>query len=179
MAEALQVIFTVKPQVSREEQEAWSAAHEQWMAMDLDRRFRLKVELCRTKADQLHYGDTKQGHEFKLDREWPKKRHLYIETAERKNKDVPWVPSGIYASSIAWTFMIGDSATYWVFGRRHLQMMDNEMNGGAPLFFHYENDTSKCFFLPEEVARISANITVDTGLPNDDYMQFHIPPGAK
>ena len=83
-----------------------------------------------TFTDQVTRGDAcvnGRDVEIKFDRLMHETDRLYIETAERRRLTRTFVPSGIYARSAAYWYVIGDYSRVFIFRRQRLRDIAVEM----------------------------------------------------
>ena len=79
-----------------------------------------------SKQFQNMIGENKAGLEIKLDQNFRKTGNLYIEYAEKTNKDnTNFVNSGILRSDNTWLYLIGDYDTIFIFSKKQLIMLLN------------------------------------------------------
>ena len=77
-----------------------------------------------TRHDQLAYGDLRVDGidvEIKLDQQFSMTGNLFIEVAERRRVEGGYVPSGIFATSSARWYCVGDYSHCWLFRRQTLR----------------------------------------------------------
>jgi hypothetical protein len=140
------------------------AAGEAFERLVLDRLYdewRTRLPRCETKADQITYGDTYLGLEIKFDQQFAETGNLCIEIAERTHAakpgavDTAYIDAGIYAASSAWLYGIGNAAEFFIFSRRTLQRIHEQLSHGLIVFKFekrdspfYETPTSRGFLIP-------------------------------
>jgi hypothetical protein len=72
---------------------------------------------------QTLHGESLNGVEVKLDREFRKTGNVWIETQERPSVDHEYKPAGIYHESDPWLFVIGDYSTLWAIASQSLRLI--------------------------------------------------------
>lgn len=81
----------------------------------------LYVQIFSSKKYQYSIGESFQGIEIKLDREFMKYGRLSIEIAEKtKAENKIWVPSGIYRNDNTWLYVQGNENIFYVFMKHQL-----------------------------------------------------------
>jgi hypothetical protein len=102
------------------EQLALAEAWERYIVARL-RREGIPAERHDTKDSQIRYGDMRIGPdhvELKYDQKFVETGNLFIEVAEkRRAEQAQWMPSGIYASSLARWYGVGDHRDWFLFER--------------------------------------------------------------
>jgi hypothetical protein len=108
-----------------EQQRNAGAQYETFVAEQLRRFWGKEVKEHRTMQDQLRYGDLRVDGvdvEVKFDDQFAKTTRLYIEIDERTQRGVArLIPSGIYATSSAKFYLIGDGREAYLFDRQELR----------------------------------------------------------
>ncbi len=106
------------------------------------------IGMYHSKDRQWSVGESRAGMEIKYDEQRVKTGNLYIETAEKTNKDnAAFVQSGILSTDNRWLYLIGDYHAIWIFSvtmLRHLRPKYREIEIGM--------GTSKGFLLPQKDA---------------------------
>jgi hypothetical protein len=105
------------------------ARAEAWERYIVARLTREGIPIVRheTKHAQISYGDVRIGPdhvELKLDRNFVKTGNLFIEVEEkRRAEQATWIASGIYASSEARWYGVGDYRDFFLFNREALRQV--------------------------------------------------------
>ena len=77
-----------------------------------------------SKLYQLQVGESLQGFEIKLDRQFLETGRLSIELAEKSSADMPrWTPSGIYRSDNTWLYIQGNYDRMYIFSKKLLLIL--------------------------------------------------------
>jgi len=96
-----------------------------------------------SKKYQYNVGENKQGIEIKYDDKHKETGNIYIEVAEKTNKNNPnYVDSGIMRSDNTWLYLIGDYSTIYVFSKKQLCLI-----GNTKKIFEIKGGTSKGYLL--------------------------------
>lgn len=105
-----------------------------------------------SKKYQHMIGENKCGFEIKFDNRLKDTGNLYIEIAEKSNKDKKsYYPSGIYRSDNTWLYIIGNYEIIFIFSKKQLRALyENENN--KKFFVRKQTDTSKGFLIPAKYA---------------------------
>ena len=97
-----------------------------------------------SKKYQYTIGENKAGLEIKYDTNWQRTGNLYIEIAEKSNKDnLYFVESGIYRSDNTWLYLIGDYSKIFILSKKHLKYLHKRSK-----YREVETGTSKGYLLP-------------------------------
>ncbi len=89
-------------------------------------------------------GENKAGIEIKFDGKMAITKNIYIETAEKSNKNnAVYVKSGIYRNDNSWLYLIGDYSTIYFFSKKQLVVTDQENK-----YKKITTETSKGFLIP-------------------------------
>lgn len=97
-----------------------------------------------SKYYQCEEGENILGAEIKNDKKFRETGNLYIETAEKSDEtNENYVKSGIYRDDNSWLFIIGDYATIYIFGVKHLVFVHNQGK-----YREIEKPTSRGFLYP-------------------------------
>lgn len=100
------------------------------------------IGMYQSKDRQWSVGESRAGVEIKYDEQQAKTGNLWIEMAEKTNKDNPeWVPSGIYATDNRWLYVIGNYHAIWIFSVTMLRLL-------MPKYPTKEIGTSCAYLLP-------------------------------
>lgn len=74
-----------------------------------------------SKLYQIRIGENKAGIEIKFDRKFRETNNIYIEVAEKSDKNrQEYVPSGIFRDDNTWLYVIGDYQTIYILSKRQL-----------------------------------------------------------
>ena len=105
-----------------------------------------KLEIFRTIEEQYYIGESRQGYEIKLDRNFQRTGNLFIETGEK----VPWkdeyTNSGILRNDNTIYYLIGDKREIFILSKRQLRAFHND----STLLKNYntfEGETSRGYLL--------------------------------
>ena len=93
-----------------------------WVADLFDKELHLSLSYCVSYQEQLKTGESRQGVEVKYDRRYQETGNLYIEIAERRNTNEPFVQSGIWRDDNSWLIAIGDYQKVFLLSKRQLQI---------------------------------------------------------
>lgn len=99
-------------------------------------------------------GETSSGVEIKYDKRCAETGNLYIEVAEKPNKDHPtWYPSGIYRKDNSFFYLIGTFDEAYLLSKPQLQRIYENRGSWSRLnIIEAENPTSKGFLFPKKDA---------------------------
>lgn len=104
-----------------------------------------------SKKYQFKKGENKLGMEIKLDNKYAETGNLFIEVAERRNKNEDYVDSGIFRKDNSWLYLVGNYNIAFIFFKKHLQVIRKNYR-----IVEGEKQTSKGFLLrPNDVKRVS------------------------
>ena len=104
------------------------------------------IGMYRSQNRQWAVGESRAGMEIKYDERQATTGNLWIETAEKTDKDNPnWIPSGIYATDNRWLYLIGNYHAIWIFSITMLRLLH-------PKYQRKEIGTSQGYLLPCEDA---------------------------
>lgn len=95
---------------------------------------------------QLLKGESKSGYEFKYDKLFAKTGNFYIETAEKKQTETDFHPSGIDRDDNTVIWCIGDYDNIYLISKKQLKLVRER-------FKEVKTATSKGFLLPVEYAK--------------------------
>ena len=106
-----------------------------------------------SKHYQYTVGENKAGLEIKLDTNWQKTKNLYIETAEKSNKENKnFIDSGIYRCDNTWLYLIGDYTKIFILAKNQLRHLHKQKR-----YREVQTETSRGFLLPvAEAERVYA-----------------------
>lgn len=116
-----------------------------------DKLFELGISLnCYSSQKyQNEKGENKTGIEIKLDNKMKQTGNLFIEYAEKRNKENEfYIPSGIERNDNTWLYAIGDYDTIYIIDKRVLQDLKTSQD-----VTHVTTSTSKGYLLTENMAR--------------------------
>ena len=117
----------------------------------------LPVGVYRSLTFQKTYGESRAGIEIKYDLRFRETGNLFIEFAERHNKNVNMKPAGICGKG--WGFCIGDYHKIWLFSMTMLKLL----HANRSKYRVVEHDTAKGFLLPVEDADKHAIFLITEG----------------
>ncbi|MBA7557570.1 hypothetical protein ES705_50331 [subsurface metagenome] len=128
--------------------------YEDFIKCILKEKFNYNLHPYKTKEGQYEFGENKEGIEIKYDNIMKRTGNIYIEIAEKTNKNnLNFIPSGIYRNDNSIWYLIGDYQTIYIFKIKDLrQAYEDEY-----YYMLKENPTSKGFLLSKIQARILAN----------------------
>ncbi len=93
---------------------------------------------------QIKVGENQAGIEIKHDKLWRKTGNLYIEIAEKSNKENEnYVISGIYRNDNTWLYVIGDYGKLFLLPVKYLRTLHQRNK-----YVEVQIDTSKGYLLP-------------------------------
>jgi len=130
------------------EQREKGEAYERYLVWQL-RQEGIDVSRYETQADQYAHGDTTIGLEIKLDTKYCDTGNLFIEVAEKtRAEQLTWIASGIFATSTAPWYGVGDYRNFFIFDR-------DTLRGLVPTarLIAIKRGTSRGFLLTEDRAR--------------------------
>jgi len=131
----------------------------------LEKMWGFRLNCYKTKEEQYKIGENKFGMEIKLDNSFRDSMRLWIEIAEKAMpREGDFVKSGIYRDDNAWLYLIGDYDMFYIYSKNMLQLLHR-----SHCYEEYENETSRCFFLPFRDALNYAALVVD---PNKMTSRF-------
>jgi len=82
----------------------------------------LVLSVYTSKKYQWKHGENRQGIEIKFDNLYENTGNIYIETAEKTNKDNPkYIKSGIYRDDNTWLYLIGNYKIIYIFSKKMLK----------------------------------------------------------
>jgi hypothetical protein len=97
-----------------------------------------------SKKFQYLIGENKCGFEIKYDRLFRKTGNIYIEIAEKSNKDnLNYIDSGIYRADNTWLYIIGDYTTIYILPKKLLKIAHTKNK-----YREVTTLTSKGFLIP-------------------------------
>lgn len=101
-----------------------------------------------SKKYQFTVGENKQGIEIKFDDKYETTGNLYIEIAEKSNKNnLNFVDSGIYREDNTWLYIIGNYCVLYIFSKKYLVYLHKKK-----IFREVEIPTSKGFLIDKKNA---------------------------
>ena len=104
------------------------------------------IGMYQSRDRQWSVGESRAGFEIKYDARSSQTGNLWIETAEKSNKDNSrFVPSGIYATDNRWLYLIGNYHALWVFSVVMLRLIE-------PEYESRQIATSRGFLMPTKDA---------------------------
>jgi hypothetical protein len=107
----------------------------------------LGIPLTNYSSEKYQYsvGENKQGIEIKYQSKMSEYNSIYIEVAEKTNKDnASYVDSGIFRNDNCWLFVTGDYKTIYIFSKKCLVSL---YESGKYEIKEIANKTSKGFVL--------------------------------
>lgn len=123
-------------------------------------RFGITIWNHKDGAEQLRYGENRQGVEIKLDSRCTDTGRLSIEVAEKTHPDnVAWIPSGIFTEDNAWGYVQGNSKIVFVFSKKLLRRY---FHHNMP-DLHEKYGTIRTFYLNFDTAHRLAIFVIDGG----------------
>lgn len=127
---------------------------------DLLRQHGLTVTRFVSRTWQLK-GECSAGIEVKFDDRLADTGNLYIEIGEKSRPDPTrdYWPSGIYRKDNTWLYVIGNYRTVFVFGKRHLQTLEQRIPADARR--RKQIPTSRGFVLTVDEARRNAEKVIE------------------
>lgn len=97
-----------------------------------------------SKLYQIKIGENKAGIEIKFDRKFRETGNIYIETAEKSNKNNPeYILSGIYRDDNTWLYVIGDYHIIYILSKKQLKKAHERHR-----YKEVVTPTSKGFLIP-------------------------------
>jgi hypothetical protein len=108
-----------------------------------------------SKKFQYNIGENKQGIEIKFDDRYEQTGNIYIEIAEKSNKDnKEFIDSGIYRKDNTWIYIIGNYKILYIFSKKYLLYLHKKN-----IFREVQIPTSKGFLIDKYNAeKYSINI---------------------
>jgi hypothetical protein len=129
--------------------QAEGEAFERYVLERLLAEWRVSIARCDNRNDQIAIGDTYFGLEIKFDQMFRETGNLCIEVAEKTDpKNPKYVQSGIFADSAAWLYGIGNAEEFFIFSKRTLRLVYENVQHRIFDFKTYETPTSRGFLIP-------------------------------
>ena len=98
-----------------------------------------------SEKNQYNIGENKQGIEIKFQSEMTRLKSIYIEVAEKRDKNNKnYVPSGILRNDLTWLWVTGDYNTIYIFPKKFLLKL---YESGKFKIKEIKEKTSKGFIL--------------------------------
>jgi len=141
-------------------------------------KFGLSIVSYSSKEYQHKYGENRAGIEMKYDQKYKEFHNLFIEIAEKSHPDnINFVPSGIYANSNTWLYLIGDEEEFFIFAKNFLIQWHKEDK--FKIVFGYPKDdylkikpTSIGYLIPVKQAKEKyAILTIKPNVPHSDLFK--------
>lgn len=118
-----------------------------------------RVQVVHGFAQQMRYGDTNIGVEFKFDRKFHETGNLYIEVQET-TAEGHWVDSGIFRADLARWYAIGDYSHLYVYTKVALRA---EFVRRGRIWIEIDRHTSRGFLIkPTDVPRVTERVWPST-----------------
>lgn len=102
--------------------------YQDWVCDVLLKQCGIFVGQYSSKKYQQEKGESQAGYEIKHDRLMNSTRNVFVEIAEKSNKDNKnFIPSGIYRNDNSWIYVIGDYHEILLFSKHQLRkLIENE-----------------------------------------------------
>lgn len=147
----------MKEYKSYEESKMLGDNYEDFVRHILKERYNYILHPYTTEEEQYEYGENKEGIEIKNDLIMERTRRIWIETAEKTNRNnLEFVPSGIYRGDNSRRYLIGNYQEIYIFRIETLRQA--YQNGDY--YILKENPTSKGFLLTIEQAKRLARTVI-------------------
>tara|TARA_R100000951_G_C2612395_1_gene171650 strand:+ start:648 stop:1100 length:453 start_codon:yes stop_codon:yes gene_type:complete len=124
--------------------------YENFVRKVLKEKMNLSVDVYKNIQDQYNIGESEQGFEIKYDKRYKETNNIYIEVAEKTNKNnLNFIDSGIYRNDNSWILLIGNFDVIYFFGINTLRLLYE-----TDRFKEVNTETSKAFLLyPEDIKK--------------------------
>jgi len=124
--------------------------YENFVRKVLKEKMNLSVDVYKNIQDQYNIGESEQGFEIKYDKRYKETNNIYIEVAEKTNKNnLNFIDSGIYRNDNSWILLIGNFDVIYFFGINTLRLLYE-----TDRFKKVKTETSKAFLLyPEDIEK--------------------------
>jgi len=124
--------------------------YENFVRKVLKEKMNLSVDVYKNIQDQYNIGESEQGFEIKYDKRYKETNNIYIEVAEKTNKNnLNFIDSGIYRNDNSWILLIGNFDVIYFFGINTLRLLYE-----TDRFKKVNTETSKAFLLyPEDIEK--------------------------
>ena len=124
--------------------------YENFVRKVLKEKINLSVDVYKNIQDQYNIGESEQGFEIKYDKRYKETNNIYIEVAEKTNKNnLNFIDSGIYRNDNSWILLIGNFDVIYFFGINTLRLLYE-----TDRFKKVNTETSKAFLLyPEDIEK--------------------------
>ena len=124
--------------------------YENFVRKVLKEKMNLSVDVYKNIQDQYNIGESEQGFEIKYDKRYKETNNIYIEVAEKTNKNnLNFIDSGIYRNDNSWILLIGNFDVIYFFGINTLRLLYE-----TDRFKEVKTETSKAFLLyPEDIKK--------------------------
>lgn len=157
----------MKEYKSYEENKMLGGDYEDFIRSVLKERYNYTLHPYTTEEGQYKYGENKEGIEIKNDLIMERTRRIWIEVAEKTNKDnLEFVPSGIYRGDNSRRYLIGNYQEIYIF---KIEVLRQAYQNGD-YYMLKANPTSKGFLLTiEQAERLAGTVIYPT---QADWEQF-------
>ena len=124
--------------------------YENFVCKVLKGKINLSIDIYENVQDQYNIGESQQGFEIKYDKRHKETNNIYIEVAEKSNKNnFNFINSGIYRDDNSWILLIGNYNVIYFFGINTLRLLYE-----TDRFKKVNTETSKAFLLyPKDIEK--------------------------
>lgn len=97
--------------------------YEEFVVKTMLAKRNIKLDIFRTLEQQFYVGESAQGYEIKLDRNFRKTGNLYLEVGEKKPSADVYIDSGILRKDNTVYYLIGDYSEIFILSKRQLRSL--------------------------------------------------------